>query len=262
MPSDSSPSPDRPRQFERTVDFLGDDGFARLQQARVAVVGLGGVGSHAAFALARSGVGGLRLIDFDDVTWSSLNRHAVAVTTDMGRPKVEVVASRLREVNPAIELDLRREFFHLDTAASLLAEPLDCVVDAIDSESPKVRLLEYCARNGLTVVSSMGASSRRDPTKLRVADISRTEVCPLARNVRTKLRKLGVQTGITAVYSVEKPAPPLPPDPSDDVLSRGRPRRRLPSMAPIPGIVGYVLAALAIDRLATSPPPTSNEDSM
>ncbi|MBN2359295.1 MAG: tRNA threonylcarbamoyladenosine dehydratase [Deltaproteobacteria bacterium] len=236
--------------FGRTIDLLGAAGFERLQKAAVAVFGLGGVGSHAAVALARAGVGRLRLVDFDPVTWSSLNRNAFALPGDVGAPKVEVARRHLQALNPDLVVETHPSFFHRDSADLLLAGSLDCVVDAIDGLSPKVALLELCCRRGLPVVSSMGASSRVDPAQVRIGDIDDTSVCPLARRVRKALRRLGIRSGIPVVYSTEPPRPPLPPDEDEPALLRGRPRRRQPSLSTLPGIFGYALASIAIARLA------------
>ncbi len=236
--------------FGRTIDLLGEEGFAALRRSRVTVFGLGGVGSHAAAALVRAGVRRLRVVDFDKVTWSSLNRHAVARAGDVGRGKAEVVAEILGAVAPEVEVEPLEAFFHDDTADELLAPAPDHVVDAIDSYTPKVTLLRHCLRRGLPVVSSMGASARTDPTLLRVGDISETRVCPLARVVRRGLSKHGITGGFPAVYSIEAPLPPLPPDEGDETLRRGRVRNRLPSLSVMPGIFGYTVASVVINALA------------
>jgi tRNA A37 threonylcarbamoyladenosine dehydratase len=252
MPERSLPSTEHAEMFVRSLDLLGPEGFAALQRALVAVIGLGGVGSHAAGALVRAGVGRLRLVDFDKLTASSLNRHVVATSAQVGQGKAELLAEHLAAVNPAAEIEVCPAFFHDDTADALLAGPPDLVLDAIDSYTPKVALLKRCVEQGLAVVSCMGASARTDPTLVRVGDLSETRVCPLARAVRRGLVKHGVRQGITAVYSIEAPLPPLPPD-DDDVLRRGRVRNRLPSLSALPGIFGYTAAAVAIARLSGRP---------
>jgi tRNA threonylcarbamoyladenosine dehydratase len=240
------------RMFARTVDLLGEEGFARLRAARVLVVGLGGVGSHCALALARAGVGSLRLCDFDRVTWTSLNRHAVAGPADVGRLKAEVLAERLGALAPGLAAEPVVTFFHEDTAPEVLGldAPPSHVVDAIDSFNPKVALLRRCVAEAIPVVSCMGASARVDPTLMRIGDIGETRVCPLARVVRVALRRHGIHHGITTIYSVEPPLRPLPPDEEDEVLRRGRVRNRLPSLGVMPGIFGYAAAGLVIRRLA------------
>jgi tRNA A37 threonylcarbamoyladenosine dehydratase len=151
---------------------------------------------------------------------------------------------------PSLTVDAHQAFYHHDTADQLLATPLDYVIDAIDSFTPKVALLERCVQQNLPVVSCMGASSRTDPTALRIADIFETTECPLARAVRRGLRRKGIYHGITAVFSVERARPPLPADASEDVLQRGRVRHRQPSLIAMPGIFGYAAANVVIKSLS------------
>lgn len=252
MPDDSfdSKAHEASPQFMRTVDMLGHDGFERLRHAFVVVAGLGGVGSHAAVALARSGIGRLRLIDFDEVTYSSLNRHAVALPEHVGEPKAEVTSRFLKRIHTRLEVETSRAFFDNETSDELLSGEPDYVIDAIDSLSPKVTLLHTCFVRRLEVVSSMGASAKTDPSKVRVAPIFETQGCPLARHVRKRLRRRGVTGGITAVYSLEAGHDPLPPDDVEPRLDRGRIRNRLPSLATIPGIFGYALASVVIEDVA------------
>lgn len=250
MHDGSSPSSEFPRRFTRTVDLYGSAGFARIRAAAVTVVGLGGVGSHAALALARSGIGELHLIDFDQVTESSLNRLTAAGPDDVGHPKVDVVARHLAATCADTRVRASAAFFQAEAAARLLAPPCDLVVDAIDSLNPKVALLAHCAGRGLAVVSSMGAAGRRDVASVRVDDISATRGCPLARRVRRLLRLAGVATGVTCVYSIEPGAGPLDPDEEEPPGGSGRVRRRLPSSIALPGIFGYALASVALDRIA------------
>jgi tRNA A37 threonylcarbamoyladenosine dehydratase len=253
MPSSCSSSGDGPAQFARTVDLLGPVGFARLRRARVVVIGLGGVGSHSAVALARAGVSRLRLVDFDAVTESSLNRHATALPAHVGRNKARVVAEFLSQIHPSIAAEPVEAFFHEDTADALLAGAPDCVIDAIDSLNPKVALLEACAARGLAVVTSLGASSRTDPGRVRVATLDRSRGCPLGKQLRKRLRRRGVDlTRITAVYSSEPPLDPLPPDTTDGWYGDGRRRNRLPSLSTLPGVFGYAAANAAILSIAGS----------
>jgi tRNA A37 threonylcarbamoyladenosine dehydratase len=244
-----------PGRFSRTIDLYGGAGFARIREAKVAVVGLGGVGAHAALALARSGVGGLRLCDFDRLSVSSLNRHPSAIPGDIGRYKTEVIAETVARTCPDTEVEERREFVDAQTVRAVLDSPVALVVDAIDSLGPKVSLLVHCVRSGLPVVSSMGASSRRGIAGIRVGDLGDSSHCPLARHVRRRLRALGASGGVLCVYSVEPPLPPLPPDPDDPGLPRGRRRKRQPSGVCLPGIFGYALAATVLERLAAEPNP-------
>lgn len=202
-------------QLARNRVFLGDEGLQKLRNAFVIVVGCGGVGSHAATALARSGVSKLRLIDFDQVTLSSLNRHAVATLADVGISKVQCLQRRLVAITPWVRFDLRLQKFDASVANSLLApwdigpvhangQKPDFVIDAIDNIDSKVELLKYCHDYGIPVVSSMGAATKGDPTKVMIGDISESTDDGLSRATRRKLKLLGISTGIPVAYSTEK----------------------------------------------------------
>lgn len=190
---------------ERTALLLGDEAVARLARAHVAVVGLGGVGGAAAEMLARAGVGRLTLVDSDTVADTNRNRQLCALVSTVGKPKTEVVAARLRDIHPALELREVREFLCEENVAALLEPRPDAVVDAIDTLSPKIALIQYCLKAGIPLVSSMGSGAKRDATAVRIADISRTRQCPLAHMLRKRLHKLGIREGFQAVYSEEVP---------------------------------------------------------
>jgi tRNA threonylcarbamoyladenosine dehydratase len=239
-------------RFTRTVDLYGVRGFRRIREARVAVAGLGGVGSHAALALARSGVGRLLLVDHDRLTVSSLNRHPLALPEEVGMYKVDVMTAHLERACPDTKVQAWKGFLDETSLPDVMAPPLDVIVDAIDSLGPKTGLLFHCVRAGYRVVSSMGASSRRGPGTVQVGDISRTSGCPLARRVRLRLRHGGVEDGITCVWSSEPPADPLEPDSDAESVRRGRERHRQPSGICLPGIFGYTLAAVTLETIAGS----------
>jgi tRNA threonylcarbamoyladenosine dehydratase len=242
-----------PERFARTVAYYGEKSFATIRKARVMVIGLGGVGSHAAHALARSGVGALTLVDFDKITPSSLNRHPFAGPDDVDQDKADVLAKYLTRSCPDTSITIVKAFFETEAAKMLFEKRPDYVIDAIDSRGPKVALLEYCAKNGLPVVSSMGASARRDVGLIRVNDLFKTHGCPLARQVRKMLRKRGITGGITCVYSIEPAQEVLPPEQEADFW-RGRIRNTLPSQISIPGVFGYAVAGAALQGIADSTP--------
>ena len=245
------PSSAFPDRFERTALLYGDDGFRRIRAARVLILGLGGVGSHAAVGLARAGTGTLELVDFDTVTASSLNRHPCARIQDIGRPKTTVLGDFLRDTCPDTAVIERQEFFHDDTADALLAPAPDFVIDAIDALNPKVSLLAQCLERGLAVGSSMGAAMHVDASQVRVGDIRDTRDCPLAARVRKMLRRRGYASGVRCVWSGEKhPARPLPPD-DDPRYDRGRVRNTLPSSMSIPAVFGFALASEALSHLSS-----------
>lgn len=243
----SSTFPDR---FTRTVDLYGQEGFARIRSASVTVFGQGGVGSHAAVALARGGIGRLTVVDFDVVSVSSLNRHPCAGPDDIGRPKADVMAAFLGGNCPDSEVIPVTAFFHRDSADELLVPAPDHIVDAIDSLNPKVALLEECLRRGIPVTSSMGAASRTDVTSVHAGDISETSVCPLAARVRRFLRRQGYAKGVPCVWSTEPPvARPLPAN-EPRLIDRGRERQRLASSMCIPGVFGFSVASLVLGSIA------------
>ncbi|KAF2015488.1 hypothetical protein BU24DRAFT_421794 [Aaosphaeria arxii CBS 175.79] len=256
-------------QLARNRVFLTDEGLESLRSSFVVVVGCGGVGSHAIAALARSGVSKLRLIDFDQVTLSSLNRHAVATLADVGTPKVHCIRRRLEQVTPWTHFECRNELFGEDTADSQLApmdgqEP-DFVIDAIDNIDSKVALLNYCYKNKIPVISSMGAGCKSDPTKLFIGDISASTDDPLSKSTRRRLRALGVKQGIPVVFSTEKPGPgkaellPLP----EEEYAKGSVTdlsvlpdfrvRILPVLGTMPAIFGLAVANHVILELTGYP---------
>jgi TatD family hydrolase len=240
-------------RFSRTRKLLGDEAMARLARATVAVAGLGAVGSYAVEGLARAGIGRLRLVDFDVVRESNINRQLYALESTLGQPKVELARQRVLDINPRCEVDVLPLFLDAATAGEALKPPVNLLIDAIDSVGPKVALLAAAARAGVPVISSMGAASRTDPQAIRVGDIAETDKCPLARFVRKKLRKLGVERGIRCVYSVEPPPPRrgAPEEPAEEeVLKRGRRREPLGSLSCLTGIFGLTAANEAILFLA------------
>lgn len=198
------------RRFDRAARLFTEPGLARLMGARVLVFGMGGVGSFAAEALARSGVGQLALIDFDEVCITNVNRQLHALKGNVGRQKVDVMAERLRLVHPSAEITPIARFYSAESSDELLAGPVDFVVDAIDNVTAKVHLIASCLARGIPLVSSMGAAARLDPTRIRTADLSDTHSDPLARHVRKLLRqhhgiavREGQALGVTAVFSDE-----------------------------------------------------------
>ncbi|MBD3278107.1 MAG: tRNA threonylcarbamoyladenosine dehydratase [Candidatus Aegiribacteria sp.] len=239
------------RRFHRVVDLFGEEGFQRIRDSQVTVVGLGGVGCHAAIALARSGIGRLHLVDFDKVTETSLNRNPIAGQQDCGGYKVDVVSQQLRITCPDTETTVLKEFFHNDTADLIFSDQPDAAVDAIDSLNPKTELIRHCVSTGIPLFSSMGASGRRDPSLVRTGNIFETSCCPLARQLRKYLRKRGVTEGVQCVYSVENAEDhSLPPDTEELTYQRGRVRNRIPSMITMPGIFGYALAGMVLEYLS------------
>ncbi len=189
---------------QRTELLLGAENLGRLRRAHVLVVGLGGVGAYAAEMIARAGVGRMTIADADTVAPSNINRQLVALHSTIGRPKAEVLAERLRDINPALDLRLVNSYIKDEATCELLdAAPYDYVVDAIDTLSPKLALILGALDRGLPLVSSMGAGAKTDPTQMEIADISKTHHCPLAHMLRKRLHKAGIRRGFRAVFSPE-----------------------------------------------------------
>ena len=231
-----------PDQFSRTELLLGPEALARLRAARVAVFGVGGVGGHAAEALARSGVGTLDIVDDDKVCLTNLNRQIFAVHSSLGQYKVDAAKARLLDINPAMTVNAHRVFFGPDTAERFDFSQYDYVVDAIDTVSGKLELVLRARAAGAPIISSMGAGNKLDPTAFEVADITRTSVCPLARVMRRELKKRGVDH-LRVVYSRE---PPMTPAGSDEDTGR----RQVPgSTAFVPSVAGLILAGQVVRDL-------------
>ncbi|KAJ7247439.1 ubiquitin-protein ligase molybdopterin-converting factor [Mycena haematopus] len=252
-------------QLARNYAFFGDDAMAKIRAGRVVVVGCGGVGSWAAVMLVRSGIGHIRLVDFDYVTLSSLNRHATASLADVGTPKVRCVARALKGMARWVEVEECVEVWRAEGGEKLL-EGADWVVDAIDNMQTKVDLLHHCHSRGIKVFSSMGAGAKSDPTRIQIADLADTIYDPLARAVRTRLRRslssssTSTEIGIPVVYSTEIPSIALLPLPDSSlpnahelgVLSDWR-VRILPVLGPLPALFGLHIATYVLCELAGKP---------
>ncbi len=190
--------------LERTQLLLGEEKLRQLQAAHVLVVGVGGVGAYAAEMIARAGVGRMTIADADCVAESNINRQLVALHSTIGQPKAEVLAARLRDINPNLQLEVVNEYIRDERTDTLLdAARYDYVVDAIDTLSPKLALIKGCMERGIRIVSSMGAGAKTDPTRMEIADIGRTHHCPLAHMLRKRLHKAGIYKGFRAVFSPE-----------------------------------------------------------
>jgi tRNA A37 threonylcarbamoyladenosine dehydratase len=230
----------------RTHILIGDGGIERLRRSHVLIAGLGGVGAFAAEALARAGVGALTLADHDQVTLSNLNRQLLALHSTLGRRKTEVMAERIADITPACRVTQLDEFLTAEAMEPLLlGGAFSQVIDAIDSLNSKLALLETALRGGVPIVSSMGAGGRLDPTRVRVGDLAETQMCPLARLVRQRLRRRGVTEPLTVVWSDEPPRPPLPPT----AVERGRARAVNGSVSYLPALFGLMLAGIVVNRV-------------
>ncbi len=239
-------------QFSRTRLLFGAEALEKFQRSRIGIMGLGGVGSYVAEALARSGIGKMLLVDFDKISESNINRQLLALHSTIGRQKTEVMKERIADINPAVEVEIFSGFCNQDSRSGLLHD-LDLVVDAIDSLVPKVGLLEDCYNQKIEVISVMGAASRFDPALIRLADISETSECPLARRVRKFLRRRGIEKGIPVIYSIEQPIEQFPPEAGtqqDWSGEQGRMRGTLGSVVYMPAIMGMWAASYILRRLS------------
>lgn len=235
-------------QFSRTELLLGREGMERLARARVAVFGLGGVGGYTVEALARSGVGTLDLIDSDRVSLTNLNRQILATRRTLGSFKADAARERVLEINPDAVVNVRKVFYGPDTAGTFDFSQYDYVVDAIDTVTGKLELIQQAQAAGAPVISCMGAGNKLDPTAFRVADIYETSVCPLARVMRKELKRRGVRR-LKVVYSQE---PPLEMGGAlyQEAL-KGEARRQVPgSSAFVPSVAGLILAGEVVKDLA------------
>ncbi len=237
-----------PQWLQRTELLLDSETVARFSRAHVLVVGLGGVGAFAAESLCRAGIGEFTLVDADEVEETNLNRQLLALTNTIGKPKVEVMAERLLQINPSVKLHCIHEFLRDERTIEVLqSAQYDYVVDAIDSLSPKVFLLYHAMQCGLKVVSAMGAGGKMDPTQVRVSDISKTYQCGLAHTVRKRLHKMGVRKGFTAVFSpelVREGAVRIEASPETNKLST------VGTISYMPAIFGHFAASVVIRDLA------------
>ena len=231
--------------YQRTEILIGVDGCKKISGAHVLVVGLGGVGGHAAVALARAGIGQLTLIDSDRVEASNLNRQVAALHSTIGQPKVDVIAGRLRDINPDGRFSVMETFLCAEQLPDLGLKDFDAVVDAIDSLGSKVALLAACLKADVPVFSSMGAGGRMDPGAIQISDLMHTRQCPLARAVRQGVRRQGYGEGVLAVWSLESPRPPLLPASN----SSGRQRAINGTISYMPALFGLTLAGCVIRHL-------------
>ena len=235
----------------RTRLLLGNAGLEQLATASIAIFGIGGVGSYAVEALARAGVGHLTLVDFDVVGISNLNRQVHALTSTIGRPKVEVMAERCCLINPAIEVTALPQAYDADNSERLLAPRFDYVLDCIDLITAKLHLIAACKQHRLPLLSSMGAANKWDPMAICVGDLFATKNCRLARIMRKELRQRGVMTDVEVVYSTEGFRPLGAGRRMEEDNAGGYQQRRAPlgSVPWIPAIFGLTMAGTVISKV-------------
>lgn len=226
--------------FKRSELLLGEGSIERLQHARVALFGVGGVGGYALEALVRTGVGSIHIIDADEVSESNINRQIIATAKNVGMKKVDAAKARALEINPDINIEISDVFYSHENADSFDLSKYDYVIDAIDSVSSKILLIERAKKCGVPIISSMGAGNKLNPTAFRVADISKTKVCPLARVMRGELRRRGINH-LKVVYSEEEPIRAVANDENEKIT-----RHAPGSIAFVPSVVGLIVASEVI----------------
>lgn len=229
-------------EFEREAMLIGDKALEKLSRATVALFGVGGVGSYAAEALARSGVGNILLVDNDTVSISNINRQLCALHSTLGRYKADVIAERLRDINPKINVTVRKEFVLPSNVDTFDFSSFDYVIDAIDTVSAKIAIAESCHASSIALISCMGTGNKLDPTSFCVTDISKTNTCPLARVMRRELRSRGI-SHLRVIYSTENAIEPTRISTADNA-------KRVPaSIAFVPSVAGLIAASEAIKHI-------------
>ncbi len=243
--------------FSRTELLIGTKGLENLKNSKIAVFGIGGVGTFTVEALARSGVGKFVLVDDDDICLTNINRQIHALRSTVGKSKVETMKARILDINPKAEVTTYQELYNSESAERLLANDYDYVVDAIDMVSAKLDLIERCKNRGIPIISCMGAGNKLDPTRLEVTDIYKTSVCPLAKVMRKELRKRGVKD-LKVVYSKEEPITPLEIESSSCKTNCICPNKdrtctvkhQIPgSVSFVPSVAGLIIASQIVKEL-------------
>lgn len=235
-------------KFERSAMLLGEEKIEHLNKKRVAIFGIGGVGGYVAEALARTGVGGFDLVDHDTVSASNINRQIIATTETIGRNKAEVMKERIRAINPEAQVRAHDCFFLPENADVFAFDEYDYVVDAVDTVTAKLEIIERAKKAGVPVISAMGAGNKLDPTQFVVTDISKTSVCPLAKVMRRELKKRGI-SDVKVVYSKEEALAPLF-EPKEEENAGAQTRKKAPgSVAFVPSVAGLIVASEVIKDL-------------
>lgn len=245
--------------FSRTELLIGKEGLDKLNKSKIVVLGLGGVGSFTVEALVRAGVGNLILVDDDTVCLTNLNRQIHANFDTISKPKSEVMKERIARINPNCNIITHKTFIKEDNIGEIIDEDVDFVIDAIDTVSSKISIIVWCKKRGINIISCMGTGNKLDPTQFRVADIYSTKICPLAKVMRSELRKRGIK-GLTVVYSEEKPLKPK----NEEVVTckegcvctagsrKCSKKRQIPgSISFVPPVAGMALASEVVKAILT-----------
>jgi len=239
-------------QFSRNELAIGKEGLNILKGSTVAVLGIGGVGSFAVEALARSGVGRLILVDKDDVDITNVNRQIHALLSTVGQPKVDLMKARIADINPECEVISLKMFYTEETYETFFSYEPDFVIDASDTISYKIHLMKECLKRDIPIISSMGAANKTDPTRFKIADISKTHTDPIAKVIRTKLRKEGIRKGIKVVFSDESPIvirEDVRKEVGNDEAKIRKAKMPPSSNAFVPSVAGLIMASHVMNEL-------------
>lgn len=239
-------------QFSRNELAIGKEGLNILKGSSVAVLGVGGVGSFAVEALARSGVGRLILVDKDDVDITNINRQIHALLSTIGKPKVDLMKERIADINPECEVIALKMFYTEETYETFFSYKPDFVIDASDTISYKIHLMKECLKRKIPIISSMGAANKTDPTRFKIADISQTHTDPIAKVIRTKLRKEGIRKGMKVVFSDESPIvirEEVRKEVGNDEATIRKAKMPPSSNAFVPSVAGLIMASYVINEL-------------
>ncbi len=242
--------------FSRSELIIGTENLEKLRNSKIAIFGIGGVGTFAVEGLARTGIGNFVLVDDDDICLTNINRQIHALRSTVGKPKVDMMKERILEINPKATVETHKMLYNAETAEQLLSDDYDYVVDAIDMVSAKLDLVERCTKRGIKIISSMGAGNKLDPTRFEVTDIYKTSICPLAKVMRKELRKRGIES-LKVVYSKEEPIEPkqINADCKTDCICPNKDRtctvrHQIPgSIGFVPSVVGLIIASVVVRDL-------------
>ena len=246
---------DKNQTFARFSMMVGEDGIEKLRNSRVIVFGVGGVGSYTVEALARSGVGQITMVDFDEISESNINRQLHSLRSTIGKSKIDVMKDRILDINPDCKVELVKRLVYDDVDEVLGNNKYDFVVDAIDVIGSKINLIEYCVKNEINIISSMGFGNKMHPEMVEIAKIKNTSVCPMARTIRSILKKKGI-TNVPVAFSKEIPVQPNKSElfkeelPTEFRENNKIPRKTTPgSNSFVPGTAGLVLASYVVRKL-------------
>lgn len=232
-------------QFSRTELLIGEEGISNLNRAKIAIFGIGGVGSYVVEALARAGIGKFILIDNDTVSLTNLNRQIIATTKTIGKSKVEVARERILEINPNAEVEIHQEFYMPNSKTNIINKELSYVADCVDTVTAKIEIITQCKNDGIPVISAMGTGNKLQPSKFEIADLYETSVCPLAKVMRKELRKRNIDS-LKVVYSKEEPIKPCK---SSNNCETKETKQVPGSISFVPSVAGLMIAGEIINDI-------------